>query len=239
MQGCRTFQGVPGGWRLEKGRGASPESRVRIIGGHAGRRRLDAPKGLAVRPTPDLVRQAIFNSLGPVIEGAVVLDLFSGSGALGLECLSRGAERVVSVELSPRHAACIRDNVRRLGLAVERHEVRVQDAFAAVKQLAAQGRSFDFIFADPPYGPKTKAGTSKSLSQKLVEAPGLPALLASGGRLVLGHARRDGVTVPGAWTELRQLVHGDSVFRLLTPAGVASGAPAETEAGSEGTGGAA
>jgi 16S rRNA (guanine966-N2)-methyltransferase len=181
----------------------------------AGGRLLQAPKGLTVRPTPDLVRQAVFNSLGSVVDGAAVLDLFSGTGALGLECLSRGASRVVSVELSGAHARYIRENVLRLGLPKDRHELRVQDVFAALRQLASLPGRFDLVMADPPFGPKTAGKRSESASQRLMEAPELGALLAEGGFLVLGHARRDGVSVPDAWEERRVLEHGDSVFRML------------------------
>ncbi len=181
----------------------------------AGGRLLQAPKGLTVRPTPDLVRQAVFNSLGSVVDGASVLDLFSGTGALGLECLSRGASRVVSVELSGVHARYIRENVLRLGLPKDRHELRVQDVFAALRQLASLPGRFDLVMADPPFGPKTAGKRSESASQRLMEAPELGVLLAEGGLLVLGHARRDGVKVPEAWEERRVLEHGDSVFRML------------------------
>ncbi len=181
----------------------------------AGGRLLQAPKGLTVRPTPDLVRQAVFNSLGPVIEGASVLDLFSGTGALGLECLSRGAGRVVSVELSGRHARYIRENLLRLELPADRHELRVQDVFTALRQIASLPGRFDFVMADPPFGPKTGGKRSESASQRLMESMELAALLVEGGRLVLGHARRDGVAVPEGWEERRVLEHGDSVFRIL------------------------
>ena len=193
---------------------------MRIIGGTAGGRLLQAPKGLSVRPTPDLVRQAVFNSLGPRVEGARVLDLFSGTGALGLECLSRGAAEVVSVELSGRHARYIRENAERLGLGEGHHEVRVQEAFAALRSLAGAQRRFDLILADPPFGPKTAGARSESASQQLVDAAETRAVLAEGGRLVLGHARRDGVRVPEVWHEYRRLDHGDSVFRILGVEGV-------------------
>lgn len=196
---------------------------VRIIGGMAGGRLLSSPKGFSVRPTPDLVRQAIFNSLGPVLEGAEVLDLFSGTGALGLECLSRGAGRVLSVELSSRHARYIRDNVVALGLPAERHELRVQEALAAVRQLARTGQQFDFIVADPPFGEKTARARSKSLSQQLLDLAEVRALLRPGGWLVLGHARRDRVTLPAGWIERKCLEHGDSSFRIVRVAGAGEG----------------
>ena len=106
---------------------------MRITGGIAGRRRLAVPKGHAIRPTPDLVKQAIFNSLGPRVAGARVLELFAGSGAIGFECSSRGAAFVVSAK-SPKHAALIRQNLDSAGLPSERFELRTQDAFAVVRR---------------------------------------------------------------------------------------------------------
>jgi 16S rRNA (guanine966-N2)-methyltransferase len=188
---------------------------MRIIGGTAGGRLLKVPKGLDVRPTPDLVKQAIFNSLGPVVAGARVLELFAGSGALGLECLSRGAVDVTAVELSSRHANFIRGNVRQVGLDLARFSLRVQDVFAALGQLAEAGDTFDLILADPPFGPKTHGARSESPSQKLLDDPRLPGLLAGEGLLVLGHAARDQVEVPPHWTERKKMRHGDSVMRFL------------------------
>src|SRR5262245_32959509 len=99
---------------------------MRIIGGSAGKRLLKVPKGYDLRPTPDLVRQAVFNSLGARVVGARVLELFAGTGALGLECLSRAAASAVCVEKSNRHAEVLRHNFARLGLDAAQLEVRIQ-----------------------------------------------------------------------------------------------------------------
>src|SRR5580700_692461 len=99
---------------------------MRIIGGSAGGVLLKAPKGLDVRPTPDLVRQAVFNSLGARVEGARVLELFAGTGALSLECLSRGAAFAVCIEKSSRHAQFIRQNLDQARLAAATMQIRVQ-----------------------------------------------------------------------------------------------------------------
>ena len=123
---------------------------MRIIGGTAAGLLIKVPKGYDVRPTPDLVRQAIFNSLGPRVNGARVLDLFSGSGALGLECLSRAAATVLSVEKSSRHATMIRQNLVSIHLAPDNFELRPQDVFTVVGQLAADKRDFDLILAGTP-----------------------------------------------------------------------------------------
>jgi 16S rRNA (guanine966-N2)-methyltransferase len=188
---------------------------MRIIGGRAGRRILKSPKGLAVRPTPDLVKQAVFNSLGARVVGARVLELFAGTGALSLECLSRGASAAVCVERSAKHAEFIRRNAAVVGCAPGTLEVRVQDVFAALRQLADEGRQFDLILADPPYGEKNVGHRSTSYAQRLLDDPTLPRLLAPGGRFVLGHARRDTLEVPSPWREVRALKHGDSMMRFL------------------------
>src|SRR6478752_6433575 len=125
---------------------------MRITGGKAARRILKVPKGLDVRPTPDLVKQAIFNSLGARVEGTRVLELFAGTGALSLECLSRGANSALCIELSNKHANLLRANAESAGFCGESLSVRTQDAFAATSQLASAGEEFDVVLADPPYG---------------------------------------------------------------------------------------
>ncbi|MDQ6630549.1 MAG: RsmD family RNA methyltransferase, partial [Verrucomicrobiota bacterium] len=124
---------------------------MRIISGSAAGFILKVPKGLDVRPTPDLVRQAIFNSLGERVVGATVLELFGGTGALSLECLSRGATQAVCVELSKKHAQYIRENLTGTRLPNSSLEIHVQDALTAIAQLALAQRQFDLIVADPPY----------------------------------------------------------------------------------------
>ncbi len=188
---------------------------MRIIGGTAANKILKAPKGLAVRPTPDLVRQAIFNSLGERVLDARVLELFGGTGALSLECLSRGAKAAVCVELSRQHARFIQDNVRAAQLPEHAFSVRVQDVFTALPQLAAAGEQFDLILADPPYGEKNVGKRSESFAQQLLDDANLPKLLAPDGRFILGHAKRDTLTVTEAWEELKILKHGDSWMRFL------------------------
>src|SRR5271163_3270198 len=99
---------------------------MRITGGNAARRILKVPKGFDVRPTPDLVKQAVFNSLGARVAGARVLELFAGSGALSLECLSRGAVSALCIEKSARHAEFIRRNADTAGFSSGELQSRVQ-----------------------------------------------------------------------------------------------------------------
>jgi 16S rRNA (guanine966-N2)-methyltransferase len=191
---------------------------MRIIGGIAAGRLLKVPAGYEVRPTPDLVRQAIFNSLRARVEGARVLDLFSGSGAIGLECLSRNAAQVVSVEKANRNAMMIRQNLAASELPAERHSLRIQDVFVAIAQLAGNKEQFDLIIADPPFGEKNVGRRSNSLSQALLDNETLPELLAADGLFVLGHTKRDTLTIPAPWKDTKEMKHGDSMMRFLTKA---------------------
>ena len=188
---------------------------MRSTGGNAARRILQVPKGLAVRPTPDLVKQAVFNSLGARVVGARVLELFAGSGALSLECLSRGATSAMCVELSRKHAEFIRRNAALAAVPSGTLDVRVQDVFAVLPPLVASGATFDLILADPPYGDKNVGRRSTSFAQKLLDDSGLPSLLAPGGRFILGHARRDALEITTHWIEVKTLKHGDSMMRFL------------------------
>ena len=188
---------------------------MRITGGKAARRILKVPKGLDVRPTPDLVKQAVFNSLGGRVVGARVLELFAGTGALSLECLSRGAASALCVEKSSRHAQVLRRNFEIAGFPAGNLHVRVQDVFVAVSQLAAAKERFDLVLADPPYGEKNVGRRSTSFAQRLLDDAHLPQLLAPGGLLVLGHTKRDTLSMPDAWRETKLLKHGDSLVRFL------------------------
>jgi 16S rRNA (guanine966-N2)-methyltransferase len=188
---------------------------MRITGGKAARRILKVPKGFEVRPTPDLVKQAVFNSLGGRVVGAHVLELFAGTGALSLECLSRGAISAVCVEKSPRHAETLRQNLQLAGFPPESLQVRVQDVFAALAQMAAAGEHYDLILADPPYGEKNVGRRSTSLAQQLLDEVTLPKLLQPEGLLVLGHTKRDTLSVPDFWEERKMLKHGDTIMRFL------------------------
>ncbi len=125
-----------------------PLKKLRVSGGEARGRRLKAPKN--IRPTQGMVKQAIFNMVGPRIAGATVLDLFAGSGALGIEALSRGATSVTFVDQQPRGLAILRQNLDALGFKERAHVVRGE----VVRWLEASPdavRAADFVFLDPPY----------------------------------------------------------------------------------------
>ncbi len=188
---------------------------MRITGGKAVRTILKVPKGLGVRPTPDLVKQAVFNSLGERVVGARILELFAGTGALSLESLSRGAASAVCIELSEKHASVLRHNVESAGFSPDKLQVRTQDVFTAVPQMLASSLQFDLILADPPYGEKNVGRRSTSLAQKLLDLAELPQLLAPDGLFVLGHTKRDTLSMPDYWKERKLLKHGDSLMRIL------------------------
>jgi 16S rRNA (guanine966-N2)-methyltransferase len=188
---------------------------MRIIGGTAAGTILKVPKGFDVRPTPDLVRQALFNSLGQRVVGAKVLEVFAGTGALSLECLSRGATQAHCIEKSGRHAQFIRENVEAANFSPAQMQIRVQDAFVGIAQLAAIGEKFDLILADPPYGEKNVGRRSVSFAQKMLDDESLPKLLAENGLFILGHTKRDTLDFSGRWEETKMLKHGDTVMRFL------------------------
>jgi 16S rRNA (guanine966-N2)-methyltransferase len=124
---------------------------VRVIAGSAKGRRLVTPKGAATRPTSDLVREAVFNTLAPLVDlaGAAVADLFAGSGALGIEALSRGAASCVFVDSDRAAVEAVRANLRATGLAGG--EVVQSDVLRWAASARAAGRGFDVVLADPPY----------------------------------------------------------------------------------------
>ncbi len=188
---------------------------MRIIGGVAGGLILKAPKGLDVRPTPDLVRQALFNSLGTRVEGARVLELFGGTGALSLECLSRGAREALCIEISSKHARVIEQNFASMKLSPQSFRARVQDVFTALPQLAEAREQFDLVMDDPPDGEKNVGKRSESFAQRLLDDERLPQVLAPSGLFVLGHARRDTLSLPARWHERKFMKHGDSIMRFL------------------------
>ena len=124
--------------------------KMRVIAGKFRSRILTAPRGLDTRPTSDRLRETLFNVLAPRIEDAAFLDLYAGSGANGIEALSRGASRVVFVEKAASAIAAIRANLQALSIR-EGYQLETRSAAASVKRLTEQGQHFDLIFLDPPY----------------------------------------------------------------------------------------
>lgn len=171
---------------------AAPPGRVRIIGGEWRRRWLPVPPGEAVRPTPDRVRETLFNWLQPWLAGARCLDLFAGTGALGIEAVSRGAAQATLVECVPAFVLQVRVNVQMLA-AEPRIAVIERDAEHFLAGPPAQ--PFNVIFVDPPY--------ASDLAQQV-----LPRLaegwLAPGALIYLETARaRPAIALPGGWRMMR------------------------------------
>lgn len=137
---------------------------MRIVGGQFRGRRLLVPKGLATRPMTDRVREALFSILGDGVEGRRVLDLFAGSGSLGLESLSRGAAAAVFADKRPEALAAIRRNIEALGLAPDAARVLRTDLAKGPGPLKGLA-GFDLVFVDPPYGQGLIPGTLSLLTR--------------------------------------------------------------------------
>jgi len=123
---------------------------MRVIAGSARRIQLKTPEGLDTRPTTDRIKETLFNMLQYDLPGSVFLDLFGGSGAIGIEALSRGADKAVLAEQNPRAVACIKDNLKKTGLE-DRAQVISAEVLTALKQLENKDYCFDIVFMDPPY----------------------------------------------------------------------------------------
>lgn len=152
---------------------------MRIIAGAARGRKLEAPAGMDTRPTLDRVKEAVFGMLQFDIPGSDVLDLFAGSGGMGLEAVSRGANRAVLNDRDGGCAAIIRRNAASCGLS-DRVEVMQAEYAACIERLRASGRRFDFVFIDAPY----RDGTGQRAAELAYDA----GLLKPGGRILLEHA---------------------------------------------------
>ena len=198
---------------------------MRIIAGSAGGIPITVPK-TSLRPTTDRVREAVFSILGDVVEGASVLDLFAGSGAYGLESLSRGARRVVFVEADRTSTGVIRENLTRARLGEATVQAcPVESWLRARARDGGAGERFDLIFADPPYA---KQRGDIDWNARLLSDAALPALLAPGGWFVLeSFARGDAVPAAETMWEVRdERRYGDArlTFMQLKPSvGHASG----------------
>ncbi len=179
---------------------------MRVIAGRYSGRRLSAPKGRSTRPTSDRVREALFAMLGDV-QGARVLDLFAGTGALGIEALSRGARRAVFVERDRRAIEAIEANVARLGLSGEQALIRREDFLGALKVARKRKETYDLILIDPPYGRVGEVGPRLQA--------GLQALLAPGARVVIESDRRAPLGLgPGLAIE-KERTYGDTTIAIL------------------------
>lgn len=181
---------------------------MRVIAGIHKGKRLRSDQGLHVRPTSDRLRETLFNILSPSIDGADFLDLCAGSGAVGIEALSRGAARATFVEHSRRALTALVDNLARCGIGDEAELVQ-RDALSAVKQFIQAGRRFDFIFCDPPY--------ASPLYAPLLELLGTQPLLKEDGRLIVEHhAKHPIAEAVGRLRRFRAVRQGESTLSFFS-----------------------
>ena len=177
---------------------------LRIIGGRHRGRRLRFPDGVAIRPTPDRVRETLFNWLQPRIAGARVLDLFAGSGALGLEALSRGAAQVTFVEKDRRAAAAIDALARDWQEAAV--SVETGDALGWLERLPAA--AFDIVFVDPPFDSNLLKPALETLARRQILGPDA--------RVYVEHRAREALpALPQGWSSVRDGRAGEVGYHLL------------------------
>jgi 16S rRNA (guanine966-N2)-methyltransferase len=195
---------------------------VRVIAGKYRSRRLQTVRGTALRPSSDRLRETLFNILGTTIEDGIFVDLFAGSGAVGIEALSRGARGAVFIENHPAGAALISRNLASLGIPIARQvatrktfagtaEIVRADVMDALERLAESGARVDFVFADPPYA-KTRA------YEEILLFLGQSELLARNGRVIAEHRRNAELpAVAGHLERTRVLEQGDSALSFYSP----------------------
>ncbi|MBO8142226.1 MAG: 16S rRNA (guanine(966)-N(2))-methyltransferase RsmD [Firmicutes bacterium] len=177
---------------------------MRVIGGRCRGMRLRSVPGRSTRPTPERVRESLFNILGPWLASARVLDLFAGTGALGIEALSRGACEAVFVERDARAVRVIRANLDHTGLS-GRALVRTGDVFREIVRLSREGRTFDLVLADPPY--------RRGIAPRVPLALGESGLLAPGAWAAVEHDPLEEMPPEGAkLTKVRAVRYGDTAL---------------------------
>jgi len=143
---------------------------LRVISGKLKGKKLSATKGLSLRPTSDRVKEAIFDILQDQVQGQKVLDLFAGTGALGIEAISRGAQKAIFIEKNPPSLKALRKNIEDCHLG-QQVEILAREAREGIKILEGRRESFALVFLDPPYGKGLAEKTLASLSQSSIVAP--------------------------------------------------------------------
>jgi len=179
---------------------------VRVIGGEFKGRKLSVTRGRLIRPTSDRVREAIFDILGPTWTFRRVLDLFAGTGSLGIEALSRGAEEAVFVEQGKGALTVLKENMKALGLQ-SRSWVLPLPTKKGIAVLGERGEVFDLIFMDPPYG--------KDVVGKTIEEIVRRGILAATGVIVAEHASRDRILPPLGLELSQQRRYGDTTVSFF------------------------
>lgn len=179
---------------------------MRVVGGRAGGRRLVAPRGAGVRPTAEKVREALFDILGDRVVGGRFLDLYAGTGAVGLEALSRGAASATFVESGRASLRALRENLRRVA-GPGRARVLGQPAARALRGLGQAGEIFDIVFLDPPYAGEEAEVALRTLAGGDLVAPG-------GLVIVEAFHKRALPETQGPLVRRRTVRHGDAVLHI-------------------------
>ena len=180
---------------------------VRVVAGTAKGHKLQVPRGLTVRPTPDRAKEALFSIIGDRVVDCCFLDLYAGSGAIGIEALSRGAQEAVFVEKHPRIARIILRNLTKTDLR-ERARVVVADAAQALQKMNEEPKMFDIIFADPPYNAKN--------APPILQVIGAKAFMACNGLVVWEHASATSIPADiGKLVSFKDVRYGDTSFAFL------------------------
>ncbi len=186
---------------------------MKIISGDKRGRNFYMPAG--IRPTQNMTRKAIFDIIGHDLEGWEVLDLFAGSGAVGLESLSQGAKKVTFVEFNAKCFEVIEENIQLLGfkeagMPSPNAEILNADAFVAVKQLARQGRKFDLVFLDPPYG--------LDLVKKMLKTLTAYDIFKPNSFLIIEHGKRENLPeTEGRFSLITHRNYGTSFIAVYQP----------------------
>lgn len=179
---------------------------MRVITGSAKGLRLKAPRGWSTRPTGDRVKEALFSILGSHVVEARVLDLFAGTGNLGIEALSRGAATALFVDTSAECSKIIRENLMHTRL-VEGGEVWRRDCIGALRQLIAAEQMFELIFCDPPY--------NKGFVAQVLELVDTSAVLRAQGVLVFEHSAHEPLVATKSLQCFRQQTYGETRVSFL------------------------
>lgn len=182
---------------------------TRVIAGSAKGRRLVTPDGMGTRPTTDRLKEALFGVIQFQVAGASFLDLFAGSGQIGIEALSRGAASLDLVEQDRRAMACIRQNLTSLGMK-NRARTHLMSVEKALHQFAEEGRQFDLIYMDPPY--------EKGYEPKIGEMVGSLGLLSPEGMLIIESSSATEVEL-GTLTKVREKLYKTTRFTFFVRTG--------------------
>jgi 16S rRNA (guanine966-N2)-methyltransferase len=187
---------------------------LRVIAGIAKGTRLKAGRRLDIRPTPDRVKEAIFSIIGERVVGSVFLDLFSGTGALGIEALSRGASKAVLVESSRKSLQIIRKNVEAAGFS-DSAQIVASDVYKFIRLQAAKAKRFDIVSADPPYLKKQQTGSGMSLAEKTLRELNQGDIINADGLVFIEHPDAETIACNGVLKPLYTRQYGSTAVSFF------------------------